>query len=181
MNRIFFLFLMMAVPFTSVFSQNFTLYPKEQGGQIVTKQLFNGLGVNGKNISPGLYWKAAPPGTKSFALTMYDPTAPTGSGWWHWVIFDIPGNIDEIKEGAGTPSNASLPIGSIQGTNDLGQQGYMGPAPPVGSGVHSYVFTLFALKIEKLGLGPNAGPALVGFYLNSNAIEKASIILYCKR
>jgi Raf kinase inhibitor-like YbhB/YbcL family protein len=162
-------------------AQTFTLMSEDLGGQATSRQWFKGLGANGENLSPQLHWEHPPAGTRSFALTMYDPTAPTGSGWWHWVVFDIPASVSELKEGAGTPSRQLLPAGAIQGMGDLGQPGYMGPAPPQGSGIHQYILTVYALKVDKLGLDQKAGPALVGFYLNANAIQKASIVLYGQR
>jgi len=163
------------------FSQTFTLTSKSVGGQATNKQVFNGFGCSGENVSPELAWMNAPSGTKSFAVTMYDPDAPTGSGWWHWVVFDIPANVMELVEGAGNIAKGLAPKTCIQSNTDMGQPGFGGPCPPEGSGFHRYVVTVFALKTDKLGLDKNANPAMVGFNLNQNTLEKASLIFYYKK
>lgn len=162
-------------------SQTFTLKSKDIGGQATQKQVFKGFGCSGENISPELSWENAPEGTKSFAVTMYDRDAPTGSGFWHWVVFDIPAGTSELKSDAGNLSKALAPAGSIQSITDFGQPGYGGPCPPAGHGFHQYLITVYALKSEKLGLDKSATPANVGFNLFSNTIEKASLVLYYKR
>lgn len=162
-------------------AQTFTLRSKDLGGQATLAQVFNGMGCSGENKSPELYWENAPAGTKSFAVTIYDEDAPTGSGWWHWIVFDIGKNFSELKSDAGNPSKNIAPPQSIQSKTDFGNAGYGGPCPPPGSGAHRYVITLYALKTEKLGLDANANPALVGFYLGQNSIEKASLIIYYKQ
>lgn len=162
-------------------AQTFTLRSKDIGGQATTKQVFKGFGCTGENISPELYWENIPAGTKSFAVTMYDPDAPTGSGFWHWLIFDIPANVTELKSDAGDLSKNLAPAGSIQSKTDFGQPGYGGPCPPEGHGFHTYIITVYALKTDKLGLDQNASGAYVGFNLYSNTISKASIIMYYKR
>jgi Raf kinase inhibitor-like YbhB/YbcL family protein len=165
----------------TIYSQTFTLKSKDIGGQATMKQVFNGFGCTGDNISPQLWWENAPKDTKSFALTMYDPDAPTGSGWWHWVIFDIPANITELKSGAGDLSKKLAPAGSIQSKTDFGGTGYGGPCPPEGHGFHTYIFTIYALNVDKLGLDENAAAPYVGFNINSHIIEKATIVMYYKR
>lgn len=162
-------------------AQTFTLRSKDIGGQATDKQVYNGFGCTGENLSPELYWENIPTGTKSFAITMYDPDAPTGSGFWHWVVFDIPKNITEIKTGAGNITKGLMPAGAIQSNTDFGQPGYGGPCPPPGHGFHQYLITIFALKTDKLGLDKNATPAYVGFNLFSNTIAKASLVMYYKR
>ena len=137
---------------TSVFSQNtFTLTSQDLGGQAATSNEFNGFGCKGKNESPQLSWANAPEGTKSFAVTMYDPDAPTGSGWWHWVVFDIPSNITELVANAGNVELSLAPKGAIQSITDYGAKGYGGPCPPEGHGLHQYIITVFALKTDSLG------------------------------
>jgi Raf kinase inhibitor-like YbhB/YbcL family protein len=165
----------------TTFGQTFTLKSNEIGGQATMKQVFNGFGCTGENLSPQLYWENAPKDTKSFAVTVYDKDAPTGSGWWHWLIFDIPNTVKELKSGAGDVTKNSAPEKAIQSTTDFGKMGYGGPCPPKGHGFHSYIITVYALKTSTLGLDKNANPALVGFYLNSNVIEKASIVMYYQR
>lgn len=167
---------------TSVFGQNtFTLSSKDLGGETTKKHEFNGFGCDGENESPQLSWKNAPTGIKSFAITMYDPDAPTGSGFWHWVVFDIPSDINELVTGAGNTTTNLLPKGAIQSLTDYGITGFGGPCPPVDHGYHQYIITIHALKTDKLGLDGNTTPAVVGFNLWANTIAKASIIAYYKR
>ncbi len=141
---------------------------------LANEQVFNGFGCSGKNISPPLRWNGAPPATKSFALTVYDPDAPTGSGWWHWVVYDIPASVTELPQGAGD-SGGQLPAGAIQGRTDFGAPGYGGPCPPAGDKPHRYVFTVYALKTEKLDVPAGSSAAMVGFMINANKLASASI------
>jgi Raf kinase inhibitor-like YbhB/YbcL family protein len=164
------------------FSQEtFTLFSKNLGGEFTKQQEFNGFGCSGDNQSPYLYWTNAPEGTKSFAVTMYDPDAPTGSGFWHWVVFDIPADINELKANAGNLALELTPKGAIQSVTDYGIKGFGGPCPPEGHGFHQYIITVYALKTQKLGLAENTNPAIVGFNLWANTLGKASIIVYYKR
>lgn len=165
----------------AVQAQTFTLTSKSVGGQATEAQVFNSFGCTGRNQSPELTWTNAPAGTKSFAITMYDPDAPTGSGWWHWVVFDIPASTASLPEGAGTPGQPGLPAGVIQGMTDFGAPGYGGPCPPPGHGPHQYVITVYALNTEKLGLDGKAGAPMVGFNLNQHMLGKASLVFYCGR
>jgi len=167
---------------TPLFSQNtFTLSSNTLGGEATITEEFNGFGCTGKNQSPQLSWKNVPKGTKSFAITLYDPDAPTGSGWWHWLAFDIPLNIDELVVNAGNPKLNLMPKGTIQSTTDYGKKGYGGPCPPEGHGLHQYIITVYALKTKNLGLDENANPARVAYYLWNNTIAKASIVSYYQR
>lgn len=138
-------------------------------------QVFNGFGCYGRNISPEISWQNAPAGTKSFAITAYDPDAPTGSGWWHWVVYNIPGNARSVPENAGVPESTTLPTGAVQGRTDFGSIGYGGACPPQGDKPHRYVFTVHALKVEKLELPADATAALVGYMINANRLGKASL------
>jgi len=146
-----------------------------EGATIGDKHLFAGFGCSGGNKSPALAWSGAPAETKSFAVTVYDPDAPTGSGWWHWVVFNIPAGTTELKEGAGDPKGTALPAGSVQSVTDFGQPGFGGPCPPAGDKPHRYIFSVHALKLEKLPLEPAASGAMVGFLLGQNTIAKASV------
>lgn len=167
---------------TTLFGQKtFTLTSKELGGEATKTQEFNGFGCSGDNQSPQLSWKNAPEGTKSFAITMYDPDAPTGSGFWHWVIFDIPANVNELVTNVGNVKANLAPKGAIQSITDYGIKGFGGPCPPVGHGLHQYIITVYALKADKLGLDENINPAIVGFNLWNQALAKASIVAYYKR
>ncbi|MCT7549589.1 YbhB/YbcL family Raf kinase inhibitor-like protein [Aliarcobacter butzleri] len=158
-------------------ANNFTLTSSDLKGQLTKKQEFNGFGCSGENISPQLSWENAPKGTKSFAITVYDPDAPTGSGWWHWVVFDIPSNKTTLASGFG---NSDLKE-AIQSMTDYGKTGFGGACPPVGDKAHRYIFTVHALDIETLGLDKNTNAATVGYYINSHTIAKASIISYYNR
>ena len=115
-------------------------------------QVFSGFGCSGKNISPSLKWINAPRNTKSFAVTVYDPDAPTGSGWWHWVIFNIPAGVNELKADAGRIEKNLAPAGSIQSVTDFGKPGFGGACPPQGDKAHRYIFTVYALSVAKLDL-----------------------------
>lgn len=167
---------------TAVFGQNtFTLTSSDLGGEATKIQEFDGFGCSGDNQSPQLSWENAPEGTKSFAITMYDPDAPTGSGFWHWVVFDIPANVHELKTNAGDVAAHLAPKEAIQSMTDYGIKGFGGPCPPEGHGYHQYIITVFALKTDKLGLDENTNPAIVGFNLWNQTLAKASIIAYYKR
>jgi hypothetical protein len=144
----------------------------KEGGRIAEEQVFNGFGCQGANVSPALDWSGAPAGTKSFAVTVYDPDAPTGSGWWHWVVFNIPADVKGLPKNAGTQADL-LPAGSVQSRTDFGKPGYGGPCPPTGDKPHRYQFTVYALKTDKLPLDENAPAAMVGFYLHQNLIQKS--------
>lgn len=153
----------------------FTLHTPdlEAKGRITAAHVFNGMGCTGQNISPYLHWVNAPAGTKSFAVTAYDPDAPTGSGWWHWVMYNIPASTTELVAGAGNGKNA--PRGSVQGTTDFGTKGYGGPCPPPGDKPHHYHFTVFALKVDKIDVPSNATAAMVGYNLNANKLATARV------
>ncbi len=167
--------------FSLATAQNFTLQSNDLGGQATVREVFNGFGCEGENVSPHLSWKDAPEGTKSFAITMYDPDAPTGSGWWHWLVFDIPVDVMALDSGAGNPAMKLLPETAIQAKTDYGTTGYGGPCPPEGHGLHQYIVTVYALKTDKLGIDDTVSPAIVGYYLNANALAKASIVFYHQR
>jgi Raf kinase inhibitor-like YbhB/YbcL family protein len=162
-------------------STTFTLFSNDIGGQGTVNEAFDGFGCTGKNRSPHLEWKNAPASTKSFALTLYDPDAPTGSGWWHWLVFDIPAALVQLPQGAGNVNAGILPSQVVQSINDYGITGYGGPCPPQGHGFHQYIFTLFALDVESLQLSKETNPAVVGFNINAHTIEKASLVMYYKR
>jgi Raf kinase inhibitor-like YbhB/YbcL family protein len=145
-------------------------------GVIAEQQVFNGFGCTGGNVSPSLSWANAPAGTKSFAVTVYDPDAPTGSGWWHWVVFNIPANVTSLPASAGDPASGKAPAGAVQSRTDFGKPGYGGPCPPQGDRPHRYVFTVHALRTAKLeGADENASGAMIGFMINANQIAKASL------
>jgi Raf kinase inhibitor-like YbhB/YbcL family protein len=144
------------------------------GARLTEAQVFDGFGCTGQNISPALTWSGAPAGTKSYAVTVYDPDAPTGSGWWHWVVYNLPATVSALPEGAGAAGNPQLPAGAVQGRTDFGTAAFGGACPPVGDAPHRYVFTVHALKVEKLELPADASAALIGYMLHANGLGKAS-------
>ena len=180
-KKIIFTTLLIISSLTIISQNTFTLTSKNLGGEATLKEEFNGFGCIGKNESPQLSWKNAPEGTKSFAITMYDPDAPTGSGWWHWVVFDIPTSTTDLVSNAGDIKLNLTPEGTIQSITNYGAQGYGGPCPPQGHGLHQYIITVYALKTDTLGLDKNTNPAIVGYYLWNNTLAKASIVSYYKR
>jgi Raf kinase inhibitor-like YbhB/YbcL family protein len=143
-------------------------------------QVYSGFGCSGKNISPALRWSGAPSGTRSFAITVYDPDAPTGSGWWHWVIYNIPATVSALPAGAGN-QGGKLPAGAAQGHTDFGTPGFGGPCPPAGDKPHRYIFTVYALKSERIEPPEEASAAMVGFMIHANTLAKASLTAYYGR
>jgi len=144
------------------------------GSTLTDAQVFKGFGCEGKNISPALKWSGAPSGTKSYAVTVYDPDAPTGSGWWHWVVYNIPASATELPEGAGGSDGKCMPAGAVQGRTDFGSAGFGGACPPPGDKPHRYIFTVYALKTDKIEAPADATAALIGFMVHANQLGKAS-------
>lgn len=169
-----------AVPSVAAEFRLFSPMVKDKG-TIGNEQVYNGFGCSGGNISPALVWENAPKDTKSFAVTVYDPDAPTGSGWWHWVIFNIPRAVSKLPANAGKPDAGLAPVEAIQSMTDFGTTGYGGPCPPQGDKPHRYIFTVYALKVDQLPLKADASGAMVGFYLNQNSLAKASFTAMCGR
>lgn len=143
------------------------------GETLPQAQVFNGMGQTGQNLSPALVWQDVPQGTKSFVVTAYDPDAPTGSGWWHWVVANIPAQVTTLPEGAGS-GKAPLPAQTVQVRTDFGQPGYGGAAPPPGR-THRYVFTVHALDVEGLDVTPDSSPAMVGFLVHHHTLGSATL------
>jgi Raf kinase inhibitor-like YbhB/YbcL family protein len=164
------------LPLVALAAGTFTLESAEvkPGATIATAQLYKGFGCDGANVSPSLAWKNAPAGTKSFAVTVYDPDASTGSGWWHWIVFNIPAGVTSLSAGVGNPASGQTPKGAVQSKSDFGKPGYGGACPPQGDKPHRYVFTVYALKVDKIDADENASGAMVGFMLNANKLDKAS-------
>ncbi len=153
----------------------FTVTSPDLASGFAAEQVLSGFGCTGGNVSPAVSWSGAPEGTKSFVVTLYDKDAPTGSGWWHWVVADVPASVTSLPHGAGTDP-AKLPAGARQTPTDGGAPGYMGPCPPKGS-THAYTITVTALKVAKLELPPAPTAALVGFMTNMNALGRASLTI----
>ena len=144
-------------------------------GWLSSDQVLNDFGCDGGNRSPRLGWRNPPAGTKSFALTVYDPDARTGSGWWHWVVINIPSSIYMLPESAGNISLRLLPSEAMQVPTDFGRPGFGGACPPAGDKPHKYIFTVYALNTEKIVLPKYATAAFAGFMINAHLIDKVSV------
>lgn len=146
------------------------------GAPLSKAQVFEGFGCEGDNKSPSLSWSGAPKGTKSFAVTAYDPDAPTGSGWWHWTVVNIPVSVIFLSANVGHKDSTKLPDGAVQGRNDFGYAGFGGACPPKGDKPHHYHFKVWALKTDKLPIDGNSSGALVGYMLTANNIATAEVV-----
>jgi Raf kinase inhibitor-like YbhB/YbcL family protein len=145
------------------------------GANLSLAQVLSANGCAGENKSPALSWSGAPVGTQSFALTFYDRDAPTGSGWWHWVVFNIPASQRNLPAGAGDAKKPLLPAGAIQSRTDFGVPGFGGACPPAGAKAHRYVFTLHALRVPMIEAGPDATAAQVGYLVHLNELGRATL------
>lgn len=146
------------------------------GKLLTNKHVYNSFGMAGENISPNLAWSGFPAETKSFAVTCYDPDAPTGSGFWHWLVIDIPASVTSLPSGAGMAGDSALPDGAFHVRNDYGTKDFGGAAPPQGDDPHRYVFAVHALDAEKLGIDSDVTPAVAGFNLRFHTIARGLII-----
>jgi hypothetical protein len=143
------------------------------GQPLSLAQVSGVFGAGGEDVSPQLSWSGFPAQTKSFVVTCFDPDAPTGSGFWHWAVADIPAEVTELPSGAGSPDSADLPAAAITLRGDAGVAGYIGAAPPAGHGPHRYVFAVHAVDVATLGVGADATPALLGFNLFGHTLARA--------
>src|SRR5690606_1563706 len=133
-------------------------------------------GAGGQDLSPELRWIGAPDATRSFVVRMFDPDAPTMSGFWHWAVYDLPATSDRLPRGAGTPASGLLPAGAVTVANEMRAEEYTGAAPPSGHGEHRYFFVVSALDVERLGVPAGATPAVLGFLLRAHELARGMTV-----
>jgi Raf kinase inhibitor-like YbhB/YbcL family protein len=149
----------------------------EDGQSLANDQVSGVLGAGGKDTSPQLSWSGFPAQTKSFAVTVYDPDAPTASGFWHWAVADIPADATSLPSGAGSgEEGGALPTGAITLRNDAGFAGFVGAGPPPGHGPHRYFIVVHAVDVESLGVDDHTSPAVLGFNLFSHTLARATLV-----
>jgi Raf kinase inhibitor-like YbhB/YbcL family protein len=169
----------MATPYDvigSVPSLELTSDDLADGARLSLPQVSGKMGAGGEDRSPQLSWSGFPAATKSFVITVFDPDAPTTSGFWHWAVADIPAITTTLPSGVGTEEGTDLPRNAIQLRNDAGFPGYVGAAPPPGHGPHRYYIGVHAVDVESLGIPAEASCAFLGFNLFSHSIGRAVIM-----
>jgi Raf kinase inhibitor-like YbhB/YbcL family protein len=154
-----------------------TSHDVRDGARLSNQQVYTDC--NGDNVSPELVWSGAPAGTKSFAVTLFDPDS-TPDGWWHWIVFDVPAKAQSLARGVGS-APSQLPIGSIEGENDFGANAYGGACPPQGSGLHHYQFTIWALDTAALPFDATVTGSAIGPYLAKHALGEARLTAVYQR
>jgi Raf kinase inhibitor-like YbhB/YbcL family protein len=155
-----------------------TVTSSELAKGFADKYTLNSFGCTGGNISPPLAWSGAPAGTKSFVVTLYDPDdRDNPSGWWHWVVYDIPASVSSLDTAAGTEGNAKLPSGAHQGRTDLGKLAYHGPCPDKGDKAHRYTFTVYALDVAQLEVDAGASGAMVVETAHDHILAKGQLVV----
>lgn len=182
MSRVIFYFLLLTNG-VSAYADEFSLSSTDiaAGKVIAQKHVYNDYGCAGGNLSPALEWKNPPAGTRSFALTVFDPDAPTGHGWLHWMVVNIPASAHALVQNAGSADGKRLPAGGVQIKTDFGTLGYGGPCPPKGHGIHHYVFTLSALPTETLTLPANVSAAQRMKIIESSRLSAATFTAIYQR
>ncbi|MDO1529760.1 YbhB/YbcL family Raf kinase inhibitor-like protein [Fulvimonas sp. R45] len=155
----------------SACASGFQVQVDGEHGRLPASSSFHGFGCTGDNRAPAVHWQHAPAGTRSYALTVYDPDAPTGSGWWHWMVVNLPASSNAL------PAGGRLPPGALAVRNDYGQAAWGGPCPPRGDAPHHYIFTVYALDVPSMELPAGASPALAGFMIHGHALGKAQATL----
>ena len=162
--------------------KSFTLYSDDLGGTFSKEQVMDKFGCDGGNVSPHLRWENAPQDTRSFAITIHDPDAPTGSGFWHWAVFNIPADVTELPKDAGNPDNSLLPRGAFMGRADSGNKAYDGPCPPEGDFAHRYIITVHALNTDQPEIDSDTPLAQAIFKITMMyELDKASMLAYYKK
>ena len=153
-----------------------TSHDVRDGARMAETHVFDSWGMTGGNLSPHLAWSGLPVGTKGLAVTLFDPDAPTGSGFWHWLLLGLPAATGELARGAGARGGAGLPKGAFHVRNDYGEQAYGGPAPPQGDRPHRYMFAVHALDTDQLGIDPSVAPAVAGFNLAFHTLARGFLV-----
>ncbi|MGZ3769301.1 MAG: YbhB/YbcL family Raf kinase inhibitor-like protein [Bdellovibrio sp.] len=166
--------LVLFLTFSQAWALTVTTNVNEKNKKDMNRFVYNGFGCKGENHSPEITWKDAPKETKSFAVTIFDTDAPTGSGWWHWTVFNIPATVTKLDENV-SGDKSKFPKGAVEGRTDYGKSGYGGPCPPPGDKPHRYVVTVYAMKVPTVDLNQDSSGAMVGFNLNNNSITKATV------
>jgi Raf kinase inhibitor-like YbhB/YbcL family protein len=172
---------MLALAVASAAEFTLTSTDIKSGATLSNDQVFNSFGCSGKNLSPQLSWSGASANTQSYAITVYDPDAPTGSGWWHWLAINIPASVTSLARGAGTADGKALPAGTQQVRTDFGSPGFGGACPPTGDKPHRYIFTVYALKVSKLEIPADATAAYAGYNIMGNKLGSATFTAYYGR